>query len=267
MADLTAIKGRQQQAWALGDYAMVGGRILLVSELLCEAVDLRAGQQVLDVATGHGNTALAAARRGCEVIGTDYVPAWLELGRARAAAERLPVTFQEGDAEHLPFLEASFDIVLSTFGVMFAPDQTQAACELLRVCRPGGKIGLANWTPTEFGGAFFRTIAMHVPPPSGVQSPLRWGTEEGVRALFGEHVASLQITRRQFVHRYRSVQEFVDYFRTHFGPLVTAFAALNPEGQARLAQDLVEAAQGFNRSGDATMAAPMDYLEIVATKR
>jgi SAM-dependent methyltransferase len=267
MTDLAAIKERQQQMWAAGDFSMIGVSQVIVSELLCEAVDLRAGQQVLDVATGSGNTALAAARRGCDVIGVDYVPSLLERGRERAAAERLRVTFQVGDAEHLPFPDAAFDVVLSTFGIMFAPDQTKAARELLRVCRPGGTIGLANWTPDGFVGTNARITADYVPPPPGVEPPTRWGTAEGLRALFGEALASLQVTRRSVVLRARSAQHYVEHARTYFGPAQKAFEALSADGQERLRQALVETVSHFNRSGDETMVVPADYLEVVALKR
>jgi ubiquinone/menaquinone biosynthesis C-methylase UbiE len=267
MADLVTIKARQQQTWAQGDYMLMSADLVLVSELLCETIDLRAGQTVLDVATGSGNTALAAARRRCDVIGIDYAPSMLVLGQARAAAERLPVTFRDGDAEQLPFADATFDVVLSTFGVMFAPDQAQAARELLRVCRPGGKIGLASWTPESFPGAFRQVMAQYLPPPPGVPSPVRWGTEAGLRELFGTGVISLQVTQRTIAQRYRSAQHCVEHLRTNFGPVVAAFAALDAERQAQLMRDMVEDAQRFNRSGDETFVAPCDYLEAVAIKR
>jgi ubiquinone/menaquinone biosynthesis C-methylase UbiE len=267
MPDLATIKARQQQTWAQGDYLLISADLVLVSELLCETVDLRAGQKVLDVATGSGNTALAAARRRCDVIGIDYAPTRLALGQARAAAERLPVTFRDGDAEQLPFTDATFDVVLSTFGVMFAPDQDQAARELLRVCRPGGKIGLANWTPESFPGAFRRVMAQYLPPPPGVPSPVRWGTETGLRELFGAGMASLEMTQRTLAQRYASAQHCVEHLRTNFGPVVAAFAALDAERQARLMRDMVEDAQRFNRSGDATFVVPCDYLEAVVVKR
>jgi ubiquinone/menaquinone biosynthesis C-methylase UbiE len=267
MADLVTIKARQQQTWAQGDYMLMSADLVLVSELLCETVDLRAGQTVLDVATGSGNTALAAARRRCDVIGIDYTPTLLALGQARAATERLPVTFRDGDAEQLPFADATFDVVLSTFGVMFAPDQEQAAHELLRVCRPGGKIGLASWTPESFPGAFRQVMAQYLPPPPGVASPLRWGTEAGLHELFGTGIVSLQVTQRSIAQRYMSAQHCVEHLRTHFGPVVAAFAALDAEHQAQLMRAMVEEAQRFNRSGDETFMVPSDYLEAVAIKR
>ncbi len=265
--DLAAIKERQQKAWSSGDYSKPGVTLVIMSELLCEAVDLRPGRRVLDVATGNGNTALAAARRFCEVIGIDYVPTLLEDGRERAAAEGLQVNFQEGDAENIPFPDASFDYVLSTVGVMFAPNQEKAASELLRVCRPGGKIGLASWTPDGFLGEFFRVIGKHVPPPPGLKPPFLWGTEERLRELLGEGISSLQATRRSFVFRYPSAKYYVDFFRTYYGPLYKAFDALDETGQEALARDVEDLVNRYNRSGDETVVWPGDYLEVVATRR
>lgn len=265
--DLSAIKARQQQTWAAGNYAVVGSTLVLVSELLCEAVDLRAGQQVLDVATGNGNTALAAARRWCEVTGTDYVPSLLEQAQARAAADGLQVTFREGDAEHLPFPDASFDVVLSTFGAMFAPDQDQTARELLRVCRPGGRIGLANWTPDGFAGQLFKVSGTYAPPPAGLQPPVRWGTEARLWELFGDAVADLRTTVRQYVFRYRSAEHWLDVQRTTFGPTLRTFETLDADGQERYTADLLGLVERFNGSGDATMVVPSDYLEAVAIRR
>ncbi len=265
--DLEAIKKRQQQTWAAGDFAMVAITSTLVGELLCEAVDVRPGQRVLDVATGSGNTALAAARRWCEVTGIDYVPALLVRGRERATAERMNITFQEGDAEKIPFPDASFDVVLSTFGAMFAPNQERTAGELLRACRPGGKIGMANWTPEGVSGELFRVIGRHVPPPPALKPPGLWGTEERLRELFGEGIASLQVTRRHFVFRYHSTRHWLDYFRTYFGPTVKAFETLDSSKQEALARDLLNLWQRFNRSGDETLVAPGEYLEVVAIKK
>jgi ubiquinone/menaquinone biosynthesis C-methylase UbiE len=265
--DFTAVKQRQQAAWSSGDFSVVGATLVIVGEQLCEAVDLRSGQRVLDVATGSGITAIAAARRFCEVTGLDYVPALLDRARERAAAERLPVTFQEGDAENMPFPDASFDAVLSTFGVMFAPDQDQAARELLRVCRPGGKIGLANWTPDGFVGELFRVIGKYVPPPAGVKPPALWGTEERLRDLFGDQIATLKVARRAFAFRYRSAEHWVDIFRTYYGPVHKTFGALEPERQEALANDLIELLGRFDSGAGDGLVVPSDYLEVVATRR
>jgi SAM-dependent methyltransferase len=265
--DFGPVKARQQKSWSAGDYAVIGATLVVMSEELCEAVDLHAGQAVLDVATGSGNTALAAARRFCEVTGIDYVPALLEDGRRRAAAERLPVTFQEGDAEHLPFADAAFDVVLSTAGVMFTPNQEQAASELLRVCRSGGKIGLANWTPTGFAGDLFRTIGKYVPPAPGLKPGTLWGTEERLRELFGEGIVSLQATRRDFNYRYRSVAHWMEVLGTYFGPIVTALQSLDVAGQQGLAQEIIGLLERYNRATDGTLVAPVEYLEAVAIKR
>ena len=265
--DLAAIKARQQQAWAAGDYSAVGTIFMVVSENLCEAADLHPGWRVLDVATGSGNTAIAAARRFCEVTGVDYVPALLERGRERAAAERLPVTFLEGDAEALPFPDASFDAVLSTFGVMLAPDYARAATELLRVCRPGGTIALANWTPEGWAGQLGRTIAQHVPPPPGLAPPPLWGTEGHLRELFGEGIAALRATRRDFIQRYRSPAHWLELSRRYVGPIEWTFAAVGPGGEEALARDLLATIERFNRADDGTAIFPSEYLEVVATRR
>lgn len=266
MTDHVTIKQRQQQTWATGDFSAIGATTVIVAERLCDAVDLRSGQQVLDVACGSGNAALAAARRFTEVTGVDFVPALLERGRERAAAERLPVTLVEGDAEAIPFPDAAFDRVLSVFGVMFAPDQEQAARELLRVCRPGGRIGLANWTPDGFIGAVFRVTAGHVPPPAGLRSPMLWAEPERLRELFGQEIVSLEATPRQHFFRFHSPRHWLDFFRTWYGPTMRAFGALDASGQAALERDLLAVAGRFNRSGDATLVAPGDYLEVVATR-
>jgi ubiquinone/menaquinone biosynthesis C-methylase UbiE len=265
-ADLSAVKTRQQAAWSSGDYAIVGTTLQIVGESLCEAIDLRAGQRVLDVAAGNGNATLAAARRFTEVISTDYVGALLERGRERAAAERLPVTFQEADAEKLPFGDASFDVVLSTFGVMFTPDQQQAANELARVCRTGGKIGLANWTPDGFIGQLFKTIGKYVPPAPGVKSPALWGTKAHLDALFGAKV-SVEAQSRHFVFRYKSSEHWLDIFRSYYGPVLKAFAAVDAKAQESLAADMHALLDRFNIATDGTVVIPSEYLEVVATKR
>jgi ubiquinone/menaquinone biosynthesis C-methylase UbiE len=268
MTDFVAFKERQQQAWSTGDFGIIARSIVIVSERLCEAVDLRPGQQVLDVATGTGNTALAAARCGCEVIGLDWAAPLLARGRERAAAERLPVTFREGEAEQLPFPDASFDAVLSTFGAMYAPNQAQTVRELLRVCRSGGKIGLTNFTPESFNAAFSAAPRRYLPPPPpGLPSPFLWGTEAHCRALFGEAITALQVTERAVVWRYRSPQEFLEVWRAALGVLQQALAQLEASDQERLTNDLMALVQRFNRSGDTTVLVPSAYLEVVATKR
>jgi ubiquinone/menaquinone biosynthesis C-methylase UbiE len=266
-ADLTAVKTRQQGAWSSGDYAIVGTTLQIVGEELCEALDLRAGRTVLDVAAGNGNVSLAAARRWCQVVSTDYVPALLERGRERAAAERLDIDFRQADAEALPFADASFDVVVSTFGVMFTPDQDRAAAELIRVVKPGGKIGLANWTPEGFIGQVFKTIGKHLPPPAGVKSPALWGTEARIKEFFGAQAAAIKIQTRAFAFRYHSPQHWLEVFKTYYGPLLKAFAALEPRAQSALAEDLLALIARFDRSGDESMVVPSDYLEIVVTRR
>jgi ubiquinone/menaquinone biosynthesis C-methylase UbiE len=264
--DLAAIKARQQGAWSSGDYAVVGTTLQIVGEELCEALDIRPGQKVLDVAAGNGNVSLAAARRWCDVVATDYVPALLDRARERADAERLGIEFREADAEALPFAQGSFDVVVSSFGVMFTPDQDRAAAELVRVCRRGGKIGLANWTPEGFIGQLFKTIGKHVPPPAGVRSPALWGTRARLAELFEPHATSIQSAQRHFVFRYRSPEHWLEVFRTYYGPVLKTFAALAPPAQAALEQDLTSLIGQFNRSGDRSMVVPSEYLEVVVTR-
>ncbi len=265
--DLNALKARQMAAWASGDYAVIGTTLQLVGEQLAEACDLRCDERVLDVAAGNGNATLAAARRGAKVTSTDYVASLLERGADRARAEGLAVKFQAADAEALPFDDASFDAVLSTFGVMFAPDHAKSAAELARVCRPGGRIGLANWTPSGFIGQLFKVLGKHVPPPAGVQSPSLWGTEAHLKQLFGERAAAIAITPRHFNFRYRSPAHFIEVFRTWYGPVHKAFAALPAEGAAALERDLTELMNGLNRAGPDSLVIPSEYLEIVVTRR
>ena len=267
--DLAAVKQRQQAAWASGDFAVVAARIVLVAEHLCDTADLQAGWRVLDVATGSGNAAIAAARHGCIAVGVDYVPALLERGRRRADAEGLAVELLEGDAESLPFADASFDAVTSVFGSMFAPDHAKAAAELLRVCRPGGTIALASWTPDSFIGELFRTVSAHVPPPAGVRSPMLWGTEAHLRELLGDGIASLELEERTFTFRFQSAEELVLFFRTWYGPTLKAFAALaDDDARAALEQELVELARRFDRLGGAgAIAIPASYVEAVAVTR
>lgn len=259
------IKARQQAMWASGDFAVIGTTLQIVGELLCEGADVRAGQRVLDVAAGNGNATLAAARRFAEVTSTDYVPALLDRGRRRADAEGLAVTFQVADAEALPFPDASFDRVLSTFGVMFAPDHEQAASELLRVTVPGGRIGLASWTPAGFLGKFFKVVAAHVPPMPGVRSPLLWGTSAHLQELFPAATA-IAHTPRHFAFRYRSPQHFVDVFRAYYGPTHKAFAALDAARQAALEADMLALLRKSNVSGTTDLVVPAEYLETVVTR-
>ena len=264
--DLATIKGRQQIAWGSGDYAMIGTTLQIVGEMLCEAVDLRSNQRVLDVAAGNGNATLAAARRFADVVSTDYVGALLERGRQRAEADRLQITFQEADAENLPFAAGSFDVVLSTFGVMFAPNQEQAASELIRVCRPGGKIGLANWTPEGFIGRLFKTIGRYVPPAPGVKSPALWGTKGRLDDLFGAK-ATVAVETKDFAFRYKSPKHWVEVFRTYYGPVLKAFAAIDPKAGEALETDLYTLLDEFNVAKDGTLVVPSAYLEVVITRK
>jgi ubiquinone/menaquinone biosynthesis C-methylase UbiE len=265
--DLNAVKSRQQAAWSSGDYAIIGTTLQIVGEQLAEACDLRCDEKVLDVAAGNGNATLAAARRGCKVTSTDYVAGLLDRGAERAKAERLEVKFQAADVEALPFGDKSFDAVLSTFGVMFAPDHAKSAAEMLRVCRPGGRIGMANWTPEGFIGQMFKTLGRHLPPPAGVQPPSLWGTEAHLRTLFGDQAASIQATPRLFNFRYRSAAHFIEVFRTWYGPVLKAFASLPPEKASELEKDLGELLNRLNRAGPDSLVVPSEYLEIVITRR
>ena len=260
---LDAIKQRQQATWASGNYAVIGTTLQIVGESLCEAVDVDAGTRVLDVAAGNGSASLAAARRGAQVTATDYVDALLNLAKRRADAEGLPLRTQVADAEALPFEDASFDTVLSTFGVMFTPNPERAAAELLRVCRPAGRIGLANWAPEGFVGQMFKIVGQHVTPPTGVPPPLAWGTDERLHELFDANT-HMTITRRTFVFRYPSAVDFFETFRSYYGPIVQAWAALDTRGQASLRDRLIALADGANRSMNGALAVPSEYLEVVA---
>ena len=265
--DLAAVKQRQHGAWSSGDYAVVGTTLQIVGEQLCEALDLRAGSKVLDVAAGNGNATLAAARRWCDVTSTDYVPALLKRGRERAAADHLMVEFREADAEALPFADGSYDVVVSTFGVMFTPDQDKAAAELARVCKSGGKIGLANWTPQGFIGQLFKTIGGHVAPPAGVKSPALWGTPARLKEMFGDQASEITAEPRMFVFRYRSPEHWLEIFKSYYGPMLKAFAVLDESGQAALRRDLITLLGEFNRADDGTIVVHSEYLEAVITKR
>ena len=264
--DLAAIKQRQQATWASGDFAVIGTTLQIVGESLAEAADVRAGEAVLDVAAGNGNATLAAARRFADVTSTDYVGALLDKGRARAEAEGLPVRFQIADAEELPFADARFDVVLSTFGVMFTPDHQRSAGELLRVLRPGGRIGMANWTPEGFIGRLFKIIGAHLPPPAGLKSPALWGTESHIVELFGAHAANIQCLRRQFNFRYRSAAHWVQIFRDFYGPTLKAFAALDARAATSLEAAITALLEELNVAGASSLVVPGEYLEVVITK-
>jgi SAM-dependent methyltransferase len=261
--DASAVKAKQRVAWGTGDYAVIGTTLQIVGEQLCEAVDLRAGERVLDLAAGNGNASLAAARRYGQVTAVDYVPALLERARERAQAERLSIDLREGDAEHLDLPDASFDVVLSTFGVMFTPDQEQAAREMLRVCRPGGRIGLANWTPSGFIGQVFRLLGRFLPPPAGLRPPSAWGTVERLKELFGSGAAGINARERHFHMRYKSAEHWLEVFRTYYGPVNKAFAALGPEQQPALEQELLALLRATDVSGGASLVVPSEYLEVV----
>lgn len=265
--DFSAVKTRQQGAWSSGDYAVVGTTLQIVGEELCEALDMRPGSKVLDVAAGNGNVTLAAARRWCDVTSTDYVPSLLERGRERAAAERLAVDFREADAENLPFADKSFDAVVSTFGVMFTPDQDQAASELMRVTKSGGKIGLANWTPEGFIGQVFKTLGKYLPPPAGVKSPALWGTRARLDEMFGASASKIDAQPRMFTFRYKSAEHWLDVFKTFYGPILKAFGALDAAKQDALRKDLIALVGQFNRATDGSVAVRSEYLEVVITKR
>ena len=265
--DFTALKTRQMAAWGSGDYAVIGTTLQIVGEQLAEACDLRCDERVLDVAAGNGNATLAAARRGCLVTSTDYVSSLLERGAERARAEHLDVKFQVADVEALPFGDASFDAVLSTFGVMFAPDHAQSATEMARVCRPGGRIGLANWTPDSLVGGMFKVLGRYMPPPAGLQPPSLWGVQTHVHALFGDRAAAVEVTPRLFNFRYRSAAHVIEVFRNWYGPVHKAFAALPADKAEALEHDLTELLNRLNKAGAASLVVPSEYLEIVVTRR
>lgn len=263
--DLGALKARQRATWASGDYAVIGTTLQIVGENLCETIDLRAGARVLDVAGGNGNASLAAARRFCDVTATDYVPALVERARERAAAERQDIAFAVEDAEALSFPDASFDVVLSTFGVMFTADHDRAAAEMMRVCRPGGTIAMANWTPDGFIGQLFRTLGRHLPPPPGARSPALWGTREAIERMFGDGAASIDLVPQTFTFRYRSPEHFVAIFRDLYGPVHKAYAALGDRAPA-FESDLLALIAEHNRATDGTMIVPSAYVEVVIRK-
>ena len=265
--DFTAIKQKQQATWTSGDYGSIGTRLQIVGELLAEAVDLRAGERVLDVAAGNGNATLAAARRFARVTSTDYVQELLDKGAQRAIANGLDIQFQMADAEALPFDDEAFDVALSTFGVMFTPDQSRSARELIRVVRRGGRIGLANWTPEGFIGDLFRVIASHVPPPAGVQSPMQWGSEPRIVELFGPQAADIRSTRRHYNFRFQSAAHWIEVFRNYYGPTHKAYAALPPERQEQLTRDLTTLLERLNVGGPQSLVVPGEYLEVIITRK
>lgn len=265
--DLEAVKEVQQKTWSEGDFSMVGGLITIVGEKLSEAAEILPDERVLDVACGSGNTTIPAARHAwSNTVGLDYVPELLERGRERAAAERVDVEWVEGDAENLPFEDASFDVVLSSFGVMFAPNHQRAADELLRVCKPGGRIGLASWVPEGFIGQMFATVVKHAPPPPGVQPPILWGTEDHLRELFGDGISELSSDRVKVGFGFRSFEHWLEFNRTYFGPTKVAFERIGEEGEGALTADLREVCERFNVAGDRALLAPAEYLQVVATR-
>jgi SAM-dependent methyltransferase len=267
MADLEVVKRQQQRTWAMGDFAMIGWNTVYPGELLCEAVELRAGEKVLDVATGSGNAALSAARRNCEASGIDYVPALIERARQRAAVENLPAKFETGDCEQIPHADASFDVVLSVYGSMFAPDAVKAAQELLRVCRPGGRIGLANWTPDGFWGQTFGLVGKYLPPPAGVRPPAEWGTEKRLAELFGHAAASTRIARRSALFRFRSSAHWIEVFSRYFGPIIRVRETLDDARRKDFLAELDATLNRFNKSGDGTLMVSADYLEVVMERK
>ena len=264
--DFQAIKQRQQATWSSGNYAVIGVRLQIVGESLAEAVDLRAGERVLDVAAGNGNATLAAARRFAEVVSTDYVPQLLAIGAERARADGLDVRFEVADAEVLPYEDGAFDVALSTFGAMFTPEPVRVARELVRVVRRGGRIGLANWTPEGFIGQLFRVIGAHVPPPPGIQSPALWGSEPRIVELFGPDAADIRCVRRDFYFRFRSAAHWIEVFRQFYGPTLKAYAALDAAGQARLTDDITALLERLNVGGASSLVVPSEYLEVVIYK-
>lgn len=267
MTDLKAVKAQQLKTWSTGDFAVIGWNTVYPGELICEAVELRAGQRVLDVATGSGNAALSAARRGCDATGIDYVPALVDRARERAAAERLPARFEVGDCEEIPFPDESFDAVLSVYGSIFAPDAQKAANELVRVCKPGGKIGMSNWTPAGFWGQAFGLVGKYLPPPPGVRPPAEWGTEKRLKELFGAGTSSMKISERSALFRYRDSSHWIQVFSTYFGPIMRVLDNLQEPRRAEFLGELDDTLNRFNKSGDDTLVVSADYLEVVMTKK
>lgn len=266
-ADLAAIKQRQQINWASGDFAVIGVTLQIVGETLAEAADIRAHETVIDIAAGNGNASLAAARRFASVTAIDYVPALLDKGRARAAAEGLQIDFLEADAEAIPFADASFDVALSTFGVMFTPDQARAANEMLRVVRGGGRIAVASWTPEGVVGQLFNTVGRHLAPPPGLAPPTLWGTEDHIRQLFGNQASAIHAERKLFNFRYGSAAHMLQIFRDYYGPVHKVFAALSPQAARTLEQEILQLLERHNTAGPDALVVPGEYLEVVVTRR
>jgi len=265
--DFAAIKQKQQATWASGDYAVVGTTLQIVGETLAEAADIRAGERVIDIAAGNGNATLAAARRYAEVTSTDYVSALLEKGAERARAEGLTnIKFQAADAEALPFGDGTFDVAISIFGAMFTPEHARCASEMARVVRPGGRIALANWTPSGFIGRLFKIIGAHIAPPAGVKPPPLWGTAEHLNDLFGDRAVTIRGERRHFNFRYRSAAHFVQIFRDYYGPTHKAFGALDDNGKKSLEQAITALVDEMNVAGKGSIVVPSEYLEAVITR-
>lgn len=266
MPTLEEIKSKQQVTWSSGDYSKIAWVTNPLADILCDAVDLIPGSRVLDVATGTGHVALAAARRFCDVTAVDYVPALLEHGRRRAAAENLSVDFREGDAEALEFADGSFDYVLSTIGAMFAPNQPKTASELARACKPGGTIGMINWRPEGFLGELFRTIGKFVPPPPELKPAALWGNPDHVRSLFGDAVSSIEFTEGSIPFRWLSADHYVDFFLEHYGPTLKAFESL-PEDQRQAFRDgVTNSGTSFGRTVGDALIFDAEFLIVRATK-
>ncbi len=260
-ADFTAIKQKQQATWASGNYAVIGSTLQIVGETLCEALDLCAGETVIDIAAGNGNVSLAAARRYAKVTATDYVPELLAQTKKRAEADGLTIETREADAENLPFKDGTFDVGVSTFGIMFTPNPAKSASEVVRVVKKGGRIGMANWTPESYIGQLFKLIGKHVPPPAGVPYPALWGTEARLKELFpGKQMST---AKRIFNFRYESPEHWLETFRTYYGPTYKAFGALNAEGQAALQSDILGLLTKLNRRNDGKLVVPSEYLEVI----
>jgi ubiquinone/menaquinone biosynthesis C-methylase UbiE len=265
--DYEAVKVKQQSTWAAGDYAKIGSTLQITGELLCESMALKAGQSVLDVAAGNGNASLAAARRFCQVLSTDYVPSLLEQGKQRSDANGFPIKYEVADVENLPYDENQFENVVSTFGAMFAPDQKSVVSELIRVCKPGGKIGLVNWTPESFIGQLFKVIGQYISPPAGLSSPMLWGTKEFIEQNFSNAAQEINIVERDFIFNYESAEHWIDVFRTYYGPTHKVFEALNNEKQEQLRADIITLIEKNNLANDGKMYVPSSYLEIVIKKK